>query len=113
MIRGENVNPQNISEGKEQKEVKPGQLLPPGSLFELQIGSSEEEILQNFFEAFDRTAHLLPPAPLIKLVYGCLNYSFLPITILLKLQLRQPAPRTGPGEKIEAQRSKKDVNGQG
>jgi hypothetical protein len=63
MVRGENGNPQNISERKKQKEVEPGQLLMSGSLFELQIGSSKEEILENFFETVERTAHLLPPGP--------------------------------------------------
>ncbi len=66
MIGRKHGNPQTISKGKEQKEVKPGQLLVPGSLFELQIGSSEEEISQNFFEATDRTAHLLLPGPFEK-----------------------------------------------
>ena len=63
MIGRENGNPQNISEGKEEKEVKPGQLLLPGSLLELQIGSSEEEVAQNSFEAIERTGHLFPPGP--------------------------------------------------
>jgi len=83
MIGRENGNPQNISEGKEQKEVKPGQLLLPGSLLELQIGSSEEEVAQNSFEAIERTGHFFLLGLLTKLFYGSRNQSESLITILL------------------------------
>ena len=63
MIGGKNGDPQNISERKEQEEVKSGQPLLSGSLFELQIGSSKEEILENFFETVERIDHLLSLAP--------------------------------------------------